>query len=190
MNITESRVRIIARILMSFWIVGMLVCPPVPTFAKSKPSSKKAAKSENDFYRKLMKKKVATNADLIRAVARFKGYREQDRTESEVAYLRESGIRVDRDAARFPKRPVTKGVAANLFMNAMKSAADQRGLMGRIFTTSRRYAARDGMAQKLLTGDSLSHEFMSGGELMAMLGRAVNQTDEKQTMGTVDEETR
>ena len=160
-------------------LAGLILLPAV-SHAKSGEPAKKAGKSANDFYRKLMKKQVATNEDVIRAVARFKGYHGGDNSGDEIKYLQTVGVRVDRNMPLHPRRPATKGAAANMFLNAMKSAADQRGLMGRIFTGSRRYAARDGMAQKLIAGDSLYHEFMTGGELMGMLGRAVNQMGDKQ----------
>lgn len=137
-----------------------------------------ASSGENDFYRNLMKKKVATNADVLRSLARFKGYRGADQTDAELEYLRGAGVGVPRAVAAYPQRPATKGAAAGMFLNAMKSAADQRGLFGRIFTGSRRYAARDGKAQKLLPDDSIANEFMDGGDLMAILGRAVEQTRE------------
>lgn len=138
-----------------------------------------ARASENDFYRNVIKKKVVTNEDVVRAVARFKGYRGAEQTADELRFLKSNGADVPRTVANFPKRPATKGLAAGMFLNAMQGAADQRGLFGRIFKGSRRYAARDGMAQKLLPSDSVANEFMDGGDLMAMLGRAVEQMEKK-----------
>ncbi|MBI4180242.1 hypothetical protein HY522_12545 [bacterium] len=124
-----------------------------------------------------MKAPVATHEDGIRAVARFKGYRGQDLLDAELRFLYDEGVRLPRSIRRNARQPLTKGEASNMFLNAMRSAADKRGLFGRIFTGSRRFAARDGMAQKLLPAGSYANEFMSGAELMAMVGRAVEQTE-------------
>ncbi|OGH60322.1 MAG: hypothetical protein A3G34_09775 [Candidatus Lindowbacteria bacterium RIFCSPLOWO2_12_FULL_62_27] len=137
------------------------------------------AQSENDFYRDMIKKPVASKEDLVRAVARFRGYRGPDMAQEEAQHLLNQGVRFRKSIMKAIRAPVTKGEAVNLFLNAMDSAADQRGLMGRLFTRSVRYAARDGMAQKLLPSGSYAHEFMSGAELLAMLGRAVEQAQKK-----------
>lgn len=133
------------------------------------------AGTENEFYRELVKKPVASQSDLIRAAARMKGYRGPDRTEEELGYLDDLGVRFPKGILRRWREPVTKGEAAKVILNAMRSSADQRGIFGRLFTGSRRLAARDAMAQKILPSGSYANEFMSGAELMAMLGRAVEQ---------------
>lgn len=135
--------------------------------------------SENDFFRTLSRKDIATNEDVLRAAARFRGYKGADGSAAELAYLQNLNVKMPRVLIKYPKRPSTKGSAANVFLNAMGSSADARGLFGRLFSGSRRYASRDAMSQKLLPRDSIANEFISGGELLAMLGRAVEQTGDK-----------
>lgn len=151
----------------------------VACFILPMASPESAAKSETDFYRELQKKPVATNEDSIRAVARFIGYRGAENAEAEVAYVRANKVKIRRNMLQTLRGPVRKGEAANLFLNAMGHAADNRGLFGRLFSGSRRFAARDAMAQKLLPPDSFMNEFMTGGDLLAMLARAREQAEEK-----------
>ncbi len=139
------------------------------------PSSIRA--SENDFYRGLQRKPSATNEDVVRAVARLRGYRGDEEWQRESQYLVAQGVKFRRNMLKTPHAPATKGDAANLFLNAMDNAAGDRGLFGRLFPRSRRFAARDGMAQKLLPDDSYMNEFISGAELLAMLGRASEQME-------------
>ena len=156
--------------------VSVRVCPWLCILFLSFPAF---AQSENDFYRYLLKKPVATQEEAVRSVARFKGYHGADNMDEELRFLDGQGVKFSRTIRSIGRQPVTKGEAAKMFLNAMRDAADQRGLLGRIFTGSRRFAARDGMAQKLLPKDSFANEFMSGAELLTMLGRAVEQTEKK-----------
>lgn len=137
------------------------------------------AESENDFYRALLAKPLAVQEDLVRAVARFKGYRGPSDLRSELEYLYDMDILFPRNIVALRDRPVTKGEATRVLLNAMGDSATRRGLLGRLFRNSKRYAARDGMAQKILPSGSYSGEYVSGSELMAMLGRAVEQMGKK-----------
>src|SRR3990167_5279579 len=87
------------------------------------------SQSENDFYRDMIKKPVASKEDLVRAVARFRGYRGPDMAQEEAQHLLSQGVRFRKSIMKAIRAPVTKGEAVNLFLNAMDSAADQRGLM-------------------------------------------------------------
>ncbi len=157
--------------------VSLLPNPPalIPVGARSA-----AAQGENEFYRTLARKPIATREDVIRCVARLGGYRGPDQVEREIAYVKEQGIKLGRAVERNARAPVTKGESSRVILSAMRGAAVQRGLLGRIFTGSRRYAARDAMAQEILPTDSYMNEFMTGGELLSMLSRAVDQMGKKQ----------
>lgn len=159
-------------ILLRWFTVVMVSC--LMPNALCLPAS---ADSENDYFRALVKKPIASKEDLARVVARFKGYRGPDSVETELQYLIEHGVRFRKNAMRAIRAPVTKADAVLLFLNAMRAAADQRGVMGRLFPRSRRFAARDGKAQSLLPADSYMREYLSGAELLAMLGRAVEQME-------------
>ncbi|OGH56493.1 MAG: hypothetical protein A3G34_03575 [Candidatus Lindowbacteria bacterium RIFCSPLOWO2_12_FULL_62_27] len=139
------------------------------------------AGSENDYFRALVKKPIATKEDLARVVARFKGYRgpASGDVAPELQYLLDHGVQFRKNAMRVIREPVTKADAVLLFLNAMDAAADQRGVMGRLFPRSLRFAARDGKAQRLLPADSYIREYLSGAELLAMLGRAIEQREKK-----------
>ena len=132
------------------------------------------AESKNEYYRVLLRKKPATVEDVVRACARYKGYEATSDMKSELTFLYNQGIKFRPDIESMKDSPLTKGNAVHILLGAM---GYKGGLMYRLFPSSQRFALREAIFMNMVQGSSTVDEIMSGGDLLTLLAKVAEETD-------------
>lgn len=140
------------------------------------------AESKNEYFRILLRKKPATVEDAVRACARYKGYEATTNIQAELTYLYNQGIKFRPDIEKMKDQPLTKGNAVHILLSAMSYKG---GFMYRMFPGSQRFALREAIYMKMVPDNSTVDEVMSGGDLLTLLAKVVEETD-KQKKGAVE----
>lgn len=140
------------------------------------------AESKNEYYRVLLRKKPATVEDVIRACARFKGYEATSDLKAELTFLYNQGIKFRPDIEQMKDQALTKGNAVHILLTAM---GYKGGFMWRMFPGSQRFALREAIFMKMVPDNSTVDEVMSGGDLLTLLAKVVEETD-KQKKGAAE----
>lgn len=139
------------------------------------------AESKNEYYRILLRKKPATVEDVVRACARYKGYEAQSDMKAELTFLYNQGIKFRPDIEQMKDVPLTKGNGVHILLGAM---GYRGGLMYRLFPSSQRFALREAVYMKMLPDNSTVDEIMSGGDLLTLLAKVVEETDKQKKATT------
>ena len=134
------------------------------------------AESKNEYYRVLLRKKPATVEDVVRACARYKGYEASSDLRAELTFLYNQGIKFRPDIEKMKDVPLTKGNAVHILLGAMDYKG---GLMYRLFPSSQRFALREAIYMKMVPDNSTVDEVMSGGDLLTLLAKVVEETDKQ-----------
>jgi len=143
------------------------------------------AESKNEYYRLLLRKKEATIEDVVRACARYKGYEASSDIKAELTYLYQRGIKFRPDIEQMKDRPLTKGNAVHILLSAM---GYQGGFMFRLFPNSQRFALREAVFMKMLPDNSTVDDPMSGGDLLTLLAKVLEETERQKTGGSGESE--
>ena len=132
---------------------------------------------EEDYFYRLINKKVALNEDAVKIIIIFLGLEnEYIDTDSQVSYLKENGF--------FPKkmihdidlqRPLEKGVLAYLYCKALNIKG---GLILRIFGLSQRYALKE-LEYEGITLPGKVNDIVSGKEMVHAFSGAVSHLSER-----------
>lgn len=138
------------------------------------------AESKNEYYRVLLRKKPATVEDVVRACARYKGYEASSDLKAELTYLYSQGIKFRPDIETMKDVPLTKGNAVHILLAAM---GYKGGFMYRLFPGSQRFALREAIYMKMVPDNSTVDEVISGGDLLTILAKVVEETDKQKKGG-------
>ncbi len=141
------------------------------------------AESKNEYYRLLLRKKPATVEDVVRACARYKGYEATSDMKAELTFLYNQGIKFRPDIETMKAVPLTKGNGVHILLAAM---GYKGGLMYRLFPSSQRFALREAIYMKMVPDNSTVDEVMSGGDLLTLLAKVVEETDKQKKADTSD----
>lgn len=134
------------------------------------------AESKNEYYRLLLRKKPATVEDVVRVCARYKGYEATSDLKAELTYLYKIGVKFRPDIEQMKDEPLTKGNGVHILLTAM---GYKGGLMWRLFPGSQRFALREAIYMKMIPDNSTVDEVMSGGDLLTLLAKVVEETDKQ-----------
>ena len=142
------------------------------------------AESKNEYYRGLLHKKPATVEDVVRACARYRGYEAASDMKSELTFLYNQGIKFRPDIESVKDVPLTKGNAVHMLLGAM---GYRGGFMYRLFPSSQRFALREAIFMKMLPDNSTVDEVMTGGDLLTLLAKVVEETDKQKKTDSGDD---
>lgn len=140
------------------------------------------AEGKNEYYRMLLRKKAASVEDVVRVCARYKGYEASSNMKAELTFLYNQGIKFRPDIEEIKDQSLTKGNAVHILLSAMNYKG---GFMYRMFPSSQRFALREAVFMKMLPATSTVDEPMTGGDLLTLLAKVVEETD-KQKQGAVE----